>query len=50
MGAKEQNSLLELLLKDSHIVHWCTTLKDLNLCQFSTKSGLGHPGEALSHL
>ena len=22
MGAKDKNSLLELLLKDSHIVHW----------------------------
>ena len=24
MGAKDKNSLLELLLKDSHIVQWAT--------------------------
>ena len=25
MGAKEKSSLLEILVKDSHIVHWCYT-------------------------
>ena len=38
MGAKGQNSLLELLLKDSHIVHWVADVSHVTIYNFPIES------------
>ena len=40
MGAKDQKSLLEILLKDSHIVHWLILYTNDDPCQVEPISKL----------